>query len=103
MADKYELLPAADENERLLESDADADGDESDSQLHVAEPTETSVTPALDPRFHPPTPSPYKRAALLLFIVFLFWLAYDFRKAAWEARKPHVVHASRYIFLALSY
>ncbi|KAF8157250.1 hypothetical protein B0H34DRAFT_675558 [Crassisporium funariophilum] len=36
-----------------------------------------------DPRFHQPTPSPYARAALLLFMFFLFWLAFAMRKALW--------------------
>ena len=36
-----------------------------------------------DPRFHQPTPSPFVRAALLLFTAFLFWLAFDMRKSMW--------------------
>jgi len=36
-----------------------------------------------DPRFRVPTPSPLVRAALLLFIAFLFWLAFGLRKAMW--------------------
>ncbi|KAF8219989.1 hypothetical protein L208DRAFT_1417353 [Tricholoma matsutake] len=39
--------------------------------------------PTTDPRFNPPTPSPYTRAALLIFIAFLFWLAFILRKAVW--------------------
>ncbi|KAF8960472.1 hypothetical protein BDZ97DRAFT_2060683 [Flammula alnicola] len=38
-----------------------------------------------DPRFRIRTPSPYARAALLLFVVFLFWLAFSMRKALWIA------------------
>ena len=36
-----------------------------------------------DPRFHQPTPSPFVRAALLLFTAFLFWLAFNMRKTMW--------------------
>jgi len=39
--------------------------------------------PITDPRFNPPTPSPYARAALLIFVVFLFWLAFTLKKAVW--------------------
>lgn len=39
--------------------------------------------PVTDPRFNPPTPSPYARAALLIFVALLFWLAYVLRKAVW--------------------
>ncbi|KDR66314.1 hypothetical protein GALMADRAFT_162182 [Galerina marginata CBS 339.88] len=38
-----------------------------------------------DPRFRVRTPSPYARAALLLFVAFLFWLAFAMRKALWVA------------------
>ena len=38
-----------------------------------------------DPRFRVRTPSPFVRAALLLFIAFLFWLAFTLRKALWVA------------------
>jgi hypothetical protein len=38
-----------------------------------------------DPRFQVQTPSPFVRAALLLFIAFLFWLAFSMRKALWVA------------------
>ncbi|KAG6910326.1 hypothetical protein DXG01_011394 [Tephrocybe rancida] len=36
----------------------------------------------VDPRFERPTPSRYSRAALLLFLVFNFWLAFHLREAA---------------------
>ncbi|KAL6301506.1 hypothetical protein BKA93DRAFT_818936 [Sparassis latifolia] len=46
-----------------------------------------------DPRFNPPTPSVWKRVALLIFVVVLFWLAFSMRA---QHRKPAVVHAQRY-------
>jgi hypothetical protein len=36
-----------------------------------------------DPRFHPPQPSVYARAGLLMFMFTMFWLAYAMRKAIW--------------------
>lgn len=46
-----------------------------------------------DPRFNPPTPSPWKRAGLVLAVVVLFWLAFTLR--AQLGRPPKVVHANR--------
>jgi hypothetical protein len=36
-----------------------------------------------DLRFHQPTPSPFARAGVLIFIVFMFWLAFSMRKIVW--------------------
>ena len=49
-----------------------------------------------DPRFNPPTPSPWKRAALILLVVFLFWLGVTMRKQM--AKQPEIIHASRSVF-----
>ncbi|KAJ7023570.1 hypothetical protein C8F04DRAFT_1133973 [Mycena alexandri] len=49
--------------------------------------------PAVDPRFVMPTPAPWKRAALLMLLVFCFWLAFQIKG---HRAKPKVVHASRY-------
>lgn len=49
---------------------------------------------AEDPRFNPPTPSPWKRAALIILVVFLFWLGITLRKQM--ARQPEIIYASRY-------
>lgn len=48
-----------------------------------------------DPRFNPPPPSPWKRAALILFVVFLLWFAYTLRKPLMAPFEPKVVHARR--------
>lgn len=55
---------------------------------------------AADPRFHVPTPAPWKRVALLLFLAFLFYLAFSIRKVVQEPVKPKVVHAQRCAALA---
>lgn len=44
-----------------------------------------------DERFNPPTPSTWKRAALLVLVVFLFWLAFRMR----PGKQPQVIHADR--------
>ncbi|CAL1715850.1 unnamed protein product [Somion occarium] len=50
-----------------------------------------------DPRFNPPTPSFWKRIALVITVFFLFWVAYSIRTPLY-ARPPKetVVHANRY-------
>lgn len=40
-----------------------------------------TVLQTTDPRFNPPSPSPLKRAALLLFVLCLFWFALKLRTA----------------------
>ena len=40
-----------------------------------------TVLQTTDPRFNPPSPSPLKRAALLLFVFCLFWFALRLRTA----------------------
>jgi len=56
-----------------------------------------SPEPREDPRFHRPTPSPFKRLGLLLLLFFLFWAGLQLRSGLLEAKqKPKIVHASRY-------
>ncbi|KAJ7510640.1 hypothetical protein B0H11DRAFT_1955584 [Mycena galericulata] len=93
---KYTLIPTADEDEALLSPNSRPDSDESDSETAAdSSPGEQSESfpPDVDPRFIQPTPSPWKRAGLLLFIIFLFWLAFQFKG---YHDKPKVIHASRY-------
>jgi hypothetical protein len=73
---QYQRLPTSDEPDK--EDDAHESGE--------------SKTVTEDPRFNPPTPSPWKRAALLIFIVFMFWLAYQLRRGS---KQPHVFHSHR--------
>ncbi|KAI0636280.1 hypothetical protein C8Q77DRAFT_1102825 [Trametes polyzona] len=50
-----------------------------------------------DPRFNPPTPSAWKRVALILFMLFLLYFGFKLR--ATVAEQPKVVHASRCVSL----
>lgn len=45
-----------------------------------------------DPRFNPPTPSVWKRIALLVFAFSLLWLGMTLRK---PVKGPEVVHTQR--------
>ncbi|KAH9847840.1 hypothetical protein C2E23DRAFT_740956 [Lenzites betulinus] len=47
-----------------------------------------------DPRFNPPTPSAWKRVALILFLLFLMYFGIKLRASV--AETPKVIHASRY-------
>jgi len=88
-----------DEKEPLIvsESDVVTESDlESDSESEKR-PKPKDATPPPDPRFHPPAPSPFKRAVLIIFTLLLFWLALSMRKSLWkEKRSPQVIYASRY-------
>ncbi|KAF8514008.1 hypothetical protein BU17DRAFT_94886 [Hysterangium stoloniferum] len=46
-----------------------------------------------DIRFNPPPPSPWKRVALLLFVVVLFYFALKMRLSKEE---PQIIYADRY-------
>lgn len=52
---------------------------------------------AQDPRFNVPTPSWWKRAALLLFMVFLFWASMKLRGSARRVEASKVVYANRFV------
>ncbi|TCD63947.1 hypothetical protein EIP91_004757 [Steccherinum ochraceum] len=49
-----------------------------------------------DPRFNPPAPSLWKRVALLITIVALFYIALKMRIGLLQQPEPPVVHAQRY-------
>ncbi|KAI9001461.1 hypothetical protein BD414DRAFT_34824 [Trametes punicea] len=49
-----------------------------------------------DPRFNPPTPSAWKRVALILFMFALLWIGFKLRTSLVAAQEPKVIHASRY-------
>ncbi|KAF9471643.1 hypothetical protein BDN70DRAFT_551822 [Pholiota conissans] len=56
-----------------------------------------SPEPEAYSRFSRPTPSSFKRAALLIFVGVLLWMAFQMRFNPLDAkRKPKVIHASRY-------
>ena len=50
-----------------------------------------------DPRFNPPTPSVWKRAALIILAITLLWLGVTLRK---PMKRPDVLHAQRYVYAA---
>ncbi|OBZ72198.1 Casein kinase I isoform alpha [Grifola frondosa] len=82
---KYDRLPTSTDDEDARKRSHD----EPTSDLRVLHERLYS-----DPRFNPPTPSPWKRAALLAFVVFLIWLSFSLRLS--KPRQPEVVHATRY-------
>ncbi|KAF8472923.1 hypothetical protein DFH94DRAFT_673646 [Russula ochroleuca] len=51
---------------------------------------------AQDPRFNPPTPSWWKRALVILFIVAMFWLYFSLRASMQRAAQEEIIHAHRY-------
>ncbi|KAJ7616498.1 hypothetical protein FB45DRAFT_1034815 [Roridomyces roridus] len=76
---KYTLLPtaAADEEALLGSTSRDASDDEGEFDTEPLPAHRESFPPTIDPRFIQPKPATWKRAGLLLLIVFLFWLAYQ--------------------------
>ncbi|PPQ92063.1 hypothetical protein CVT25_007309 [Psilocybe cyanescens] len=99
MSDNDEKHPAnisRDEQENDVEEDEFA----ADEKSELLSSRETSPSPSdddEDPRLNRAAPSRFKRFALLVFLVFLFWLGYQMRMSMWEGkRKPKVIHASRY-------
>lgn len=81
MANKtdYTLIPASDEAEGLLSDQAtNEDNGEGEGEEGNGTPT---VIQDVDPRFNPPAPSAWKRAALLVFVALLFWLAFSMKRS----------------------
>ncbi|KAF5391789.1 hypothetical protein D9757_001816 [Collybiopsis confluens] len=77
----------AEERQGLLENERE---EEQQQQQHEGERP-------VDPRFEQPTPSPFKRILLLLFIGFLFWLAFALGRARLiKANKPQIIYSNRY-------
>ncbi|KAF7343081.1 Casein kinase I isoform alpha [Mycena venus] len=94
---KYTLLPDADEDAALLQNvdhpDTPSDDDERTAVDDGEREDRQSFPPVVDPRFVQPTPSWWKRAALLFLILFCFWLAFQIKG---HRATPKVVHANRY-------
>jgi len=78
----YELLPSS-----PAEWDPESAEDPREPSLATLQ--------AADRRFNPPTPSPWKRVALVLFLCFLFWLSYRIPRLI-PPQEPEVVYADRY-------
>ncbi|KAG6872280.1 hypothetical protein C0995_011317 [Termitomyces sp. Mi166 len=78
--------------ERNVDSDT-----EFDAKLDLKVPVPNQDDSPPDPRFNPPIPSPFKRAALIAFTIILFWIASNIRTSLWKNnREDNVVYASRY-------
>lgn len=88
MSAKYQRIPQGDPA-------LDAHDDDEDASEVRLEQQRLARTLNADPRFQQPTPAWWKRAALVLFVVVLFWLAVSLRNAR-KATPTKVVHASRY-------
>jgi hypothetical protein len=107
MADTNSLVDA-DENEAPILSESDQDSESDLEESEFGSETEkitgksipdTRERPVADPRFNQPTPSPHKRAALVIFTILLFWVALSLRTSLLaQKRSPKVTYASRYVF-----
>ncbi|RPD54840.1 hypothetical protein L226DRAFT_470955 [Lentinus tigrinus ALCF2SS1-7] len=81
---QYERLPTTDEKRRYPRQEPTSDVRELHRRL------------AQDPRFNPPTPSAWKRIALIVFLFVLLWGGYKLRLNAIQQTGEKVVHAQRY-------
>jgi hypothetical protein len=100
-------MAAIDEKEVLISSESDSESesdleeseDDSQSQKDETEPKPTTAErPVPDPRFNQPAPSPYKRAALVIFTILLFWFALSLRSSLLaHKRSSKVIYASRFV------
>lgn len=89
-------LPTEDE-QPLLSVQYDEDTDNRPTDRVVDDAGDGAVnedTTIVDERFNPRPPSPWKRLALLLFIGFLFYIAFQMRSSL-SGKKSKVVYASR--------
>ena len=88
---QYERIPTSDEKRKFPRQEPTSDVRELHRRL------------AQDPRFNPPTPSPWKRIALIVFLFSLLYLGLKLRLNAIQKleAEPSVVHANRYVPLLL--
>jgi len=57
---------------------------------------------AQDPRFNPSTPSWWKRALLILFIISMFWLSFSLRAPMQKAAESQIIHTQRCVHREIS-
>jgi hypothetical protein len=86
---RYERL--ASEPEQISPKDCRFDLAEEEANIGRRSPNPRHVAFARDPRFELPTPPAWQRVALVLFLVFLFWLVFKLRVDAAEAEFPNFV------------
>jgi hypothetical protein len=76
----------------LLESDSEEEANNFRPAKRPDYLDDPDVARALrDPRFNPPTPSPFKRLLLILFVIALFWMAISLRLNIWRAKRGQQV------------
>lgn len=87
------------ESDLETESDIEESDIGSEAEKDTTEPKSAAPErPVPDPRFDQPTPSPYKRAALVIFTILLFWIALSLRASLLaHKRSPKVIYASRFV------
>jgi hypothetical protein len=94
-------------------NDHDHDSHDEGDPIHDGEPTVVTEKKGkenvglsqqeFDRRFSQPTPSPFKRVALVAFIVVMFYLAFQMRRSVQQAtQKQNIIYAKRCVFLLCS-
>ena len=90
---RYERLPTAPNS---YSNDSDEEPPETGGQR--SDIRELHRMLHADPRFNPPPPAAWKRVALVLGVLFLFWLGFTMRRALLTPLyPPEVIHADRYV------
>lgn len=93
--EQEELLPDANHDKDQIQYEKAASNTVVDD-AHEGEGDE-GKTVLDDPRFNPPPPSPWKRVALIVLVVLLFYFGFQMRATLLQDRKPKVIYASRYV------
>ena len=79
------------DNDRLLIDERSGQSSQSPPKYSVGNTGE----PEKDTHFNPPPPSPWKRAALIVLICFLFYLGFSVRSTLLSDKKHDIVYAFR--------
>ena len=88
---KYQRLPSSPSLNPAYEPESDEEVSETGG--HSEQVRELHRMLHADPRFNPPPPATWKRVALLILVIVLFWLGFTMRRALMT---PHeVVYADR--------
>ncbi|THH10119.1 hypothetical protein EW145_g1560 [Phellinidium pouzarii] len=89
---QYERLPPLPASDTELPPHSSTRLDLDEEEVNVGrEPPAHRIVFSRDPRFEIPTPPRWQRAALLLFIVFLFWLGYQLRGSPSDEGIPAMI------------
>jgi hypothetical protein len=90
---EYKSVPTEEPITESTEEEPHSDKEEAEEE-EVPSPTPAEQVDA-DPRFARPTPAPWKRALLLAFTAFLFWMAFNMRMNAKKDSEDNIVYADR--------